>query len=375
MKDDPTLERLGNFKGKLIVMIGTSFSTKGGVSAVLNVYREAGFFERWPIAYISTHADGSRTFKTWIAIAAFARYVGLLVCGRVGILHVHSASNASFWRKTFFIVPTFFMRLPVIFHLHGGGFVEFYDHKCGGIGRRIVRWVLNRAAFVLVMSEQWKTALSRITCNRNIVPVYNPVGSLRVPPGDASVRRGDVVLFLARISKDKGIYDLLEAVARLCGRGRRLRLKVAGQGETAEVQRVADRLGISACVELLGWTTGAAKARLLSESTVFVLPSYFEGLPMGLLEAMGAGMPVVVTRIGAMSEVVQDDVEGCLVAPGDIRGLSTALDKLLVDSQLRARLGRAAQARVVKDFLPERVLPKIESIYRRIGIPEREPAN
>lgn len=355
-------------RGKSIVMVGTSLQTKGGISAVVNVYKQAGFFDRWGIVYISSHVDGSYAVKVWMAVRGMTRYVWYLVRGRVALVHVHSASNASFWRKAIFILLAYLARRPVVFHLHGGGFVHFFEHECGTLGQYIIRSVLDRAAFILVMSKQWKADLGRITHNRNIVPVYNPVSTAVIRGGEMTTRQGHVLLFLARVSKEKGIYDLVRAVSQLSCRGRQLVLRVAGDGDTTAVQSMAQQLGISSQLELLGWTTGAAKARLLAESAVFVLPSYFEGLPMGLLEAMAAGLPVVATRVGAIPEVVRNGVEGFLLVPGDVDALTTALDRLLADSQLRQRMGEAGRSRIIENFLPECVLPRIEAVYRSMGV-------
>ena len=129
-----------------IVMIGTAPETKGGVASVIRVYEKVGLFDEWPITYLASHADGGFFRKLSKATIAFSGFLFQLIFRRDFVLHVHSASRASFWRKAAFIYPCLWMGTPVIFHLHGGGFMHFYHDECGPFSRSIIRNVLNRSA-------------------------------------------------------------------------------------------------------------------------------------------------------------------------------------------------------------------------------------
>jgi glycosyltransferase involved in cell wall biosynthesis len=126
-------------------------------------------------------------------------------------------------------------------------------------------------------------------------------------------------------------------------------------------------MGVSNAVEFLGWIDGAAKAQALAEATVYALPSYMEGLPMGVLEAMAVGLPVVATTVGGIPDVIEDGVTGLLIEPGDQDGLARALSLLLSDAALRHRMGAAARAVVEEGYTPQRIVPMIESLYRTLG--------
>src|SRR4030065_982024 len=107
---------------KSILMLGTRFDTMGGIASVVNVYRTAGFFDKLPIIYIPTHCDGGALAKLKILLVAYVHFLGLLLVGRVGLLHVHTSSRASFWRKSLFFFPAFLLGIPTILHLHGSEF-------------------------------------------------------------------------------------------------------------------------------------------------------------------------------------------------------------------------------------------------------------
>jgi glycosyltransferase involved in cell wall biosynthesis len=122
---------------------------------------------------------------------------------------------------------------------------------------------------------------------------------------------------------------------------------------------------------MLGWVSGPAKDRELQQATVYVLPSYIEGLPMGVLEAMAAGTPTIATKVGGIPDAIDDGAMGFLVEPGDVNALADRISKLLADPALRERFASEARARIVSTFSPERVLARLEDVYRRLGAQPR----
>jgi len=155
-----------------------------------------------------------------------------------------------------------------------------------------------------------------------------------------------------------------------------LKLVCAGDGERIAVARQAERLGIADAVRFTGWVGPSGKRALLENAALFALPSYDEALPMSLLEAMGAGLPVIASPVGGIQEVVVDGVTGFLVAPGDTHTLEKMLRRFAEMSALAARIGAAARQMLAVFGIPERALPRIEALYGDVGMPRlaAEPA-
>lgn len=348
-----------------LIMLGTAFESRSGIAAVVNAHRAQGLFERWPIEYVPTHCDGGPLRKLLTAVKALLKFILLLARERRVIIHVHSASRASFWRKSVFMAVGMLMKCPVILHLHGGGFARFYETECGAVGRRLVRFFLDRAAFVIVLSDRWRAWVSGTTRNPRIACVPNPVA---VVAERANTARRNQLLFLGRLERDKGIFDLLEAVSALRASIPDIRLVCAGEGNLESVAEYAKRLGIEDSVSLPGWIGPAEKQSLMSVATVFVLPSYAEGLPMSLLEAMAAGVPVVATAVGGIPDVVTDGVDGLLFNPGDTATLERLLRRLMHDPQLCNSIGTAAHETVRLRFTADRVLAQLEKVYADLGL-------
>ncbi len=352
---------------KKIVMLGTSLETMGGIAAVAKVYRDDGLFERYAIRYIATHCDGTVMQKLRIGASAWVAFMRMLLQRKVGLIHVHTASNSSFWRKTLFIFPAFIFKVPCVLHLHGGGFKTFYSARSGAIAKWVIRYVYDHAAGVIVLSTTWQHWAQSISKNSRIKPIFNPV---KFPKKVAFSQRDSAgILFLGKLGAGKGIYDLLHAVASIVPRHPDVHLFLGGDGELDQVRAAASDLGIGAHVTILGWVGEAEKAALLRRAAVFVLPSYAEGLPMSMLEAMAAGMPVIGTPVGGIPEVVTDGLEGYLVPPGDIAALLVALKRLLDDASLRERMGQAAREKIASTFAVMHILPQVERLYQDLGVP------
>lgn len=361
---------------KKIVMTGTRFDTMGGISSVVNVYRDAGLFQRYPLHYIATHCDGGTVAKLKIALSALLRFIGMLLTGQVGLLHIHVSSRASFWRKACFFFAARLFRVPTIVHLHSGGFHIFYDRHCGPLRKKLVRYIFDHASRVIVLSNTWKEWLQTISNNRHIVAIYNPVmlpawyDAKSASPGNvvhAGAGQGSHLLVLGRLGKLKGSYDLLQAVAKIVPQFPDLVLDMGGDGELEQVASRARELGIERNVKLLGWVRGADKDGYLQAARIYLLPSYNEGLPMSVLEAMAAGLPVITTPVGGIPEAVSDGVEGFLVQPGDVDGLAERLVQLLRDDALARQMGLAARHKIERIFSAEAILPHIEALYAGLG--------
>jgi glycosyltransferase involved in cell wall biosynthesis len=360
-------------ESNVIVMLGVHPESKehGGVFAVIDVYRQGGLFARWPIVYIGTVVSGGAFAKIRVATAALWSYLRILCAGRMALAHVHTASRASFWRKSIFMLLALAARRKIILHLHGAEFATFYGEECGPIGKWFIRFVMSHVDRVVVLSTQWEKLIGQIAPAAKVVKIFNPVSA---PLGvSAAPRLDNVLLFLGRFGRRKGVFDLLEALTIVRARFPAIKLWCGGDGDWAAVENRTRELGLCDCVEFLGWVSGAEKERVLAEATIYVLPSHAEGLPMGVLEAMAAGAPVVATTVGGIPDAIDDGVDGFLVAPGDIGALADRITRLLGDAEMRDVFAARAKSEARERFSAEKVLMQVEELYRRLGAAQRTP--
>jgi glycosyltransferase involved in cell wall biosynthesis len=183
------------------------------------------------------------------------------------------------------------------------------------------------------------------------------------------------VLTVARLEPRKGQEVLLEAVAQLRRDGHEVSLEVVGDGPARErAERRAEELGIAGSVTFAGAVDRERVADHYARADVFCLPSFAEGVPVVLMEAMASGLPVVATQVMGIPELVQDGRTGRLVPPGRADALATALRELAADGDLVARLGEAARRRVVQDYALADSAAALEALFRRTAAVTPGPA-
>jgi glycosyltransferase involved in cell wall biosynthesis len=343
-------------------MLGAAAETRGSIASVVDTYRAHGLFNRWPIVYLPTHGASGVAADARFALDTARGLASALTRGRIAV-HAH-VSVRGFWRDAAFIAAALTARSPVLVQLHGTGFERFYD-ECGGLQRAALRALLERAACVATPSESLRGWARGIARGAHVVHLPNPV-ALDPLAHDAS--RGNLVLFLGHMAPDKGIFDLLDAFAAVRSAVPDLRLVCAGDGERIAVAHYAERLGMAEAVKFTGWVGPSGKRALFESAAVLAAPCYDAALPMSLVEAMAAAVPVVAAAVGGIPELVVDGVNGFLVAPGDSASLARALHSLLADRALAARVGAAARESVRLRHAAERALPRLEELYAAMGV-------
>ena len=340
-----------------LVMLGAAPETRGSIAAVIDAYRAHGLFARWPIDYLATHGDGGAARSAMLTFQSMRDLAILIARHRRLVMHLHTSAG-SFRRDMVFMAAAAAARCPLVLQLHGGGF-----ERLGG--NALARGFLERAAWVLTPCESLRGWVRGVARNANALCVPSPAA---LEPLPEALARPNLVLFLGRLEPAKGIFDLLEALAVLRTALPDVKLVCAGDGERVAVARYAERLGVADAVRFTGWVGPSGKRALLESAAVFALPSYDEAMPISLIEAMSAGVPVIATPVGGIPEAVVDGVSGYLVAPGDTATLERLLRMLLADRGLAARIGAAGRESARARFAPERALPRLESIYAGMGL-------
>lgn len=349
-----------------IVMVGTALEGRGGMSSVVASYQQNGFLDRAQVHYVEAHREVPVRRKVLLALSGLSRLARLLVSGRVSLVHIHVASGISFWRKSLYASLARLFGRPVILHIHGGSFLEFF-YQCPAPARWLIRWQLEGAARVIVLSPTWEETVRQISPRLHFEVLPNPVAL----PKDAAVdsSRGAALnfLFLGRLEQAKGVFEAVRAFAQISGDYPHARLILAGDGDQAVVENLATELGINEKVVYAGWVSGEAKNRVLASAHAFILPSHIEGLPVSMLEAMAYGVPVVVSRVGSVPEVLEHGVNGLMIEAGNVESLRTAMAALAASQEMRSFLGKAGRSLVAAQFAADRVCLRLELIYAEVS--------
>lgn len=344
-----------------ICMVVPDRLVKGGIASVVNGYREHDFSGKCEVSYIESYRNGSKWEKLAKALKGYLLFFREMILNKPDIVHIHSSFGPSFYRKMPFIYMACFRGVPVINHIHGAEFETFYL-KASDRKKRRIRKVYGKCTMLIALSEEWKRNLESVVSPEKITVIEN---YCKIPDLSGTEKKKQI-LFLGEIGKRKGCYDIPEIYGRVLEKGERLPLIMAGDGELAEVKKLFEDRDLQKDISFPGWVRGADKDKCLKESGIFLFPSYYEGMPMAVLEAMAYGMAIVTTRVGGIPHLLEDGVNGYLCEPGDIEGLSKRLLELSKDGDKRRKMGERARQKAIEEYSMESHIKKLMDLYGRV---------
>lgn len=344
------------------LMVGTDVSTKGGIASVINDYIDSGIMRRLGIAYVATHKDGGKLTKMLFFLKQLPRvFISIIP---VEIVHIHTSHGWSFRRLVTVVFLARLLGKKVALHVHGSQFDTYFD-GAGRAERAVIRYGLRVADIVIALSQDWKEKLSGIQPGADIIVIRNGVDIAKYLPVVArELHKPATVLFLGRLGERKGIYDLLSAIQELDSPD--FKFVLAGDGEVAQVRSLVKERGLGRVVQVPGWVGPEEKRKLLSGSDIYVLPSYHEGLPISILEAMAAGLPVISTPVGGIPEAVIEGETGYLCSPGDHIGLADAIRESVSDPVKWKKMSTRSIALAQSAYSMEVVEAELIRAYERL---------
>jgi len=349
----------------IIVMVGPRMDTRGGISSVVNVLANSDLIEMYRLIFVNTYIDTNLLSK--LSIFVYSCFALSLICvdNKVRIIHIHSASRGSFFRKAILIGIAKCFGKKVILHMHGGMFNIFYFKECGSLRKFFIRRILLSVDKLIVLSNNWENEFLKIGCKKgSIIILHNSVSTPvslpnRIPTNNVNI------LFMGRLEKNKGVYDLLEVASRIIKLGLgTVRFCFCGDGQVGRFRKIVIDRGLEDVIDIPGWIVKKEKYYLNAD--IYVLPSYNEGFPMSLLEAASYGLPLVSTCVGGIPDIIDDGVNGFLVSPGDLEALVEKLAILIRNPPLRIAMGNAAFNMVLERFHINQVAKKLNVVYAEL---------
>jgi len=356
------------------------FATPGALDGGGGIGRMTGYivdqFSASPCApdtvVLDTRGSGSVLASPLYLTGTLARLAVLLARGKASIVHINVSEDGSFWRKAAVQALADLFSCPTVVHLHGATFIEFFNK--GVLSRAISRWLFDRCDIALVLGESWRDFLVREvgTDPQKVRVLYNAVPDVgadlptrEAPPEGAIIS----LLVLANLSERKGIGTVLRACRILKEQGVRFRVTLGGGGDVDGYRALAAELGVAEECSFLGWVSREQAHGFIRSHDMLLLPSTHEGLPMVILEALSAGLPVVTTPVGSIPEVLTDGETARIVPVNDPPALAQAVTDLASHPALYARLSKEGRRLFLEKFVIEAYGRSLQELYVELDRP------
>lgn len=342
-------------KKEKVLVIATSSRTRGGITAVINAYKQTKFWGKWDIIWIETHIDKSHFIKLCYFLRAFAQF--LYHISTTDLVHLHFSEPVSAIRKIPFIIIINLLNKKLIVHFHSFSTKTTILSKFSSV----YKYIFSSADRVILLSEYWREEFSKKWPELNYKSdiLYNPC----LPVNFVKENKENIILYAGTLNSRKGYSDLLQAFALVYLEYPSWKLVFAGNGEIQKAQHLAHDLHIESNTHFLGWLNGEEKRDIFQKASIFCLPSYAEGFPMSVLDAFSFGLPIITTPVGGIPDVLTNSVNALIFNQGDIKSLSLCLKRLIDDSVLRDSLANSSIEFACTSFNIEIITEKLHSLY------------
>jgi len=353
-----------------VLVLGPHRAAVSGVSTHVNTLLASGLADDFSLIHFQVGGEGlkeSRAGQVARQASSPFRLAAAILRRGAAIAHINSSLNArAYWRDLVHLLVAKACGARVLFQVHGGKLPADF---CGNnrLLAALLRRTLRIPDAIVVLGSIELDAYQRFVRREQVVALPNgidclPYASLlRERPDPAVALR---LAYVGRLAREKGLYELLTGLKLAHAAGVRARLVIAGAGpEEEELRRFVAAADIGHAVSFAGPVCGAGKSALFAQSDLFALPSHAEGLPYALLESMAAGVPAIVTRVGAIPDVVLEGVHGLFVPLHDPQAIAHAIARLDADRELLAQMGAACRKRIAASYSVERLAGDVRRLY------------
>lgn len=344
------------FENMNILMVGPDSNEKGGIATVISNFKN--YFNEPDIRlfFLSSWTKRKKWRTEWLAYIQIRK---LIHEKQIDLVHFHVAQKGSFFRKAFLarLVPKY---CRVIFHMHASKFDIFYKES-SSIIKWWIRHTFDQLDGVVALSENWAAFYGNLTQT----PISVIQNAVKVPEKSLFNPEASNIITLGRVGKRKGSFDLLEIAKEIHPFFPEIQFILYGDGATEKLAKEIQEKNIKN-VSLGGWITLEEQSSVLENAILHFLPSYFEGLPMSILETMGAGIPNLTTKVGGIPEAIQSGENGLLVAPGDLNGMFEKLLFFLSTPAFQKSLSQEARNTIQKDFSIKTYHEKWGLLYKNL---------
>lgn len=344
-------------------MCGNHSCNNGGMTTVIqqiNAYHWAD--KGIKLRFIPTYYPGNAFIKILYFGRAFIKILFCFITWRPDLIHTHLSSGASILRNRIICYFAHLLGIKTIVHMHGSQLQDYYLRQNSWGKKKIINF-FKKADLLIVLGDKWRDFILNISPQSNVFVLKN---SVEIPAKITRNRKGVLcILYSGVLIERKGVIYLLKTINKMIeNREDKILLKIAGSGEKqGELRDYCINNGIMEYVDFLGWVDAKKMNKLYRWADVLVLPSFNEGLPMAIIEAMANALPIIATDVGSVSEIVIDNYNGFLCKKGSVESLYEKIKALYESRDMLFRFSDNSYKLAKENFSLSVFYEKLTRIY------------
>jgi len=351
-----------------VLIVNSDLTSNGGIASVIktyyNIYKTGNYPFNLYLLKTCYYKDKTLLFEFFILFTSIINYFKFLLFKQVKLVHIHSSAGVSFFRKSVFVIIGKLFNKRILFHIHASRFYDFFIQNNRFI-KMYINFILINCDEIIVLCYDWEEKLKIHYPNIKVVVIANPI-SLEKNRQIKLIAKSDIfkILFVGFLIESKGIRDLMEVARKIKHDNfSDIIIQIAGKGDLEPfIIEYIEKEHLHNVVDYLGWISGKEKELIYLNSDVFVLPSYKEGMPISILEAMSYGLPVISTKISGIPELISENINGYLFSPGDV---DTLYEKIIYLKSDQTKIEEMSTQNLIKvgEFSAENIFQKVVGKY------------
>lgn len=344
-------------------MVCPDIEGSGGISRVVRIWRNGGIFSKEKVTHISTITD-KKVNKGFYLLKALISFFFLLTRWDP-LVYVHTSSYNSFRRKSLFILTALIFKRRVVLHIHPTHFHQFVL-GLSGVEKILTRVLLNRIHSFVVLTEEMRANIRELMPKRPVYVLRNPVNMDEMKRPEDCKRACNKLLYLGWYLREKGVYDLVDAIEIIVSKGIAVSLDCYGTRQLDKLRSYVKRMQLQHVISVNDWIDDREKYNALFKATALVLPSYSEGIPNVILEAMATRTPIISTLVGGLKEVLKDGESAIIAQAGNPVDLSEKILKCLSDAGIRDKITSNAYREALDKYDVSIIVKDLSRIFQQL---------
>lgn len=366
-----------NKKSVLIVGGFPNFNSNyfGGVVTSCRVLLQSSFAKRFSVITLDSTQKSNpmppTIIRMYFAIIRIINFLIILLFQRPRAVILFTSIKTSIIEKGFMAWLAFFLRIPVLMFPRGGPILN--QVKNSKITSIWVRYAFMGSTKILCQGPAWVTfSKQTLKFSKSDTPIiYNwtaterllNIGKNKILTKSSSIIK---ILYLGWVEEMKGIYDLLDACSQIRTE-HEFQLCIVGGGSCLEsAKNETKNKNMDKFVKFYGWLNDREVEEIFKNSDVLVQPSWVEGFPNSIIEAMAAGLAVITTSVGNIPDILNNDKEALLIPKKNIKALKNSISRIIEDQELRAKISKTGHEFALNNFSTEKAAIKLEEVINQV---------